>query len=395
MKPFTTQQLTACALCAESQLDVIWTLLGYPFTEQFGVYDALFPASDLNLVMCPRCGHVQLLDQVCASFLYNEENYGLTTQNSPKIDRELEVLATFIETVQPRESGATLEFGANNLRFARVLAGLGHEVLACDPLVPNSLNEPGITTFRGTIEELIAEGISSTPHLVVARHTLEHIADPVKTIASLFDACSANAVLVFEVPSLEHLTAKLRFDAVIYQHYHYFTERSVQQLAAETDSVCIASAFNERGSNGGSLLFALARPSRMTALDGELRLNWQPEGMDGIDLRNAISQFEARMQNVGAEARSIGSPIYGFGASLMLATQNYHMRGAVEVLHGIFDDDPTKSGTTYKNVDVVVHHVGVGFPAHASFLVTSLENTDSITKRLRQLKVQRVLAPLG
>ena len=381
-----------CPLCGSSSLEALWRLPNYPFTEQFGFFDDTFPSEDLDLLMCSKCHHVQLATQVSPDFLYTEANYNLATQKSPKIAKELGFLADFVRRVGPQDSRLALEFGANNLEFANVLVRLGYEVIACDPLVPASANTPGITTFRGRIEEMLAAGLVSESSLVVARHTLEHIADPTSTIEALFEASPHGVVLVFEVPSLRHLSSKLRFDAVIHQHYHYFSEKSVQQLAARTASVCVASAFNENGSNGGSLLFALSRPGR--AHDDALVRQNLP-GISAEGLKSQISQFTRRMEKSAAEVRSLDPPLYGFGASLMLATQNYHMRGVIEDLTAVFDDDSSRSGTTYKNLQVLVRQVGADFPADVPFLVTSLENAEAIASRLRQLGVARILSPLA
>lgn len=392
MTHLKSREITFCSLCGSSRFEAIWRLPLYPFTEQFGAYDDTFPSEDLDLLMCSKCHHVQLATQVSPDFLYTEANYNLATQKSPKIAKELAFLADFVSSVAPVNSRLALEFGANNLEFANVLVGLGYEVMACDPLVPDSVDTPGITTFRGRIEEMLAAGMAGKPSLVVARHTLEHIADPTHTIDALFEASSPGVVLVFEVPSLFHLSSKLRFDAIIHQHYHYFSQKSVQQLAAQTASVCVASAFNENGSNGGSLLFALSRPSRARE-DALVRQN--PQGISAEELKCQIAEFTSRMKESAAEVRSLGSPLYGFGASLMLSTQNYHMQGVIEDLTAVFDDDFSRSGTTYKNLQVLVRHVGVDFPADVPFLVTSLENADAIASRLRQLGVGRILNPLN
>lgn len=394
MKPYSVRGITNCAICETTDLEVAWSLPLYPFTEQYGPYSRLFPAEDLTLLICRRCNHVQLGRQVAPDFLYKDDTYNLSTPESPKIRDELRLFADFINVIHPPGGGRVLEFGANNLRFSRLLHGAGYEVLACDPLVPTT-DQPGIVTFRGRVEELLASGEVKGLDVVVARHTLEHIADPVSTIELLFDACSPAAVLFFEVPSLEYLAGRLRFDAVIHQHYHYFTASSVHRLAERTHSSCIALSFNERGSNGGSMLFALSRAPSSAGTQGRSASGRAFEGLDARRLRQRISLFEDRMQRATEAVDSLNAPAFGFGASLMLATQNFHMHGTVERLSAIYDDDESRSGTTYRNVDVAVRHTGLMFPFESPFLVTSLENAGRISDRLRELGVRRIVSPLA
>lgn len=394
VKPYGVRFITNCAMCESGALEVAWSLPLYPFTEQFGPYSRLFPTEDLTLLICRQCNHVQLGAQVAPDFLYNDDTYSLSTPDSPKIREELRLFSDFINAIRPPRGGRVLEFGANNLRFSQQLHDLGYDVLACDPLVPIT-DQPGIATFRGRVEELLASGEAKDLDLVVARHTLEHIADPVSTIELLFDACSPAAILIFEVPSLEHLAKRLRFDAVIHQHYHYFTTSSVHRLAEETRSSCIALSFNERGSNGGSMFFALSRAPYTVGTQGRSASGSLLEVLDARILQQRILLFTDRMRRAAEAVSSLDSPAFGFGASLMLATQNFHMLGAVERLSAIYDDDESRSGTTYRNVNVTVRHSGFMFPLESPFVVTSLENSGRITDRLHELGVRRIVSPLA
>lgn len=381
----STRLVAACGVCRGTDFAEVWNLDAYPLTEQFGTYDPEFPTIDQALMKCKVCGHVQLRDQVDPEFLYSKDNYKFVSGTTPKLAREYEFLLDFTRSVLPADGvRAALEFGSSNLTVAEILCGIADTVMAVDPLLPEFSPSPGVLLHHGTIERVLQDGLGVRPQLVVARHTLEHILDPAHVVKELLAACDANSVLVFEVPSLSHLVSKLRFDAITHQHIHYFSVQSAAALAAATGSSLVAWAFNPLGSNGGSLLFALAKT------DNRSLAPKVPAQAVGVE--QGIDRFIAEMSCI----RGIldwGSETAGFGAGLMLATFDYHLHGAVGKLGVVFDDDETRNGSGYRNVDVEVRHSsGLGDFRSGAFLVTSLENSRAIYRRLVDLEVGRIIS---
>ena len=391
-----TRRLDSCSLCASHDLAELWSLPEYPFTEAFGPYDPDYPHVDQALMACSACHHVQLLSQVDPSYLYAVENYAYVPNLSPKYLDEYAFLEAFIMQALPESPRLqTLEFGANNLDFARRLQDLSESVTVCDPLLPESTDEQGFKSVSQPIEEAIAAGLLGEPNLVVARHTLEHIGDPVTLLATLFEMAARDAVLVFEVPSFEYLTWKLRFDSITHQHIHYFSRTSVLQMAEALDARISSLAINPRGSNGGSLLFSLTR-SASGREDTELGPSMcDSPSVDLSEIRKSIDRFEMQMMLMRASVDWDASSCFGFGASLMLSTLDYHLRGSISDLEIIFDDDLRRHGESYKNVDVeVMSPNDPRFDSSGSFLITSLENSRAIHRRLTDLGVHRIISPL-
>lgn len=69
----------------------------------------------------------------------------------------------------------------------------------------------------------------------------------------------------------------------------------------------------------------------------------------------------------------------------MLATLNYHTRGAIEELSGIYDDDLEKSGMEYQNIRLKIQHSRHLSDSESNLVViTSMENQRAIRNRLQQ-----------
>ena len=389
--PVSTE-LATCGVCNSDSLKLVWDLPRFPVTEAFGKFDSHFPSPDQAVMKCSSCAHVQLKWQLDPHYLYSPETYAFGSWSSPKLDEEHKFLIRFIEGLVPNLSVAsTLEFGANNLSFAMKILELTDQLVVCDPLLPEKSEDARIRCLPKTIEDVIASGLSFRPELVIARHTLEHIGDPVSVVNALLDAAAAPGLLVFEVPSLDHLKTKLRFDAITHQHIHYFDLASIRELAKRTSSHLVDVTYNERGSNGGSLIFALSRhPSKASRSSSQ-----QSHAAAPVQLEESIATFKRQMRFLREVVDWSSEDTVGFGASLMLATLDYHLEGSISELRLIFDDNQTRHETSYCNLDVSVLSTDhLLTPERMTFFVTSFENTRAIYSRLRDIGAGRIVAPV-
>lgn len=387
----TVKEQTHCGVCGANGIDYLWELPSYPITEAVGDFDPSYPAPDQSLNRCVSCGHVQLGWVLDPTFLYSDHNYAFAPPDSPKYRAEYEFLSEFLmDAVRGDRLGHVLEFGANNLALARTLRASSDSYGVCDPLVGESKTLEGIDRIPLLIEDALKSGFNRQFDLILARHTLEHVSDPLSLLSSLFENLTETGVLAFEVPSFLHLVSKYRFDAITHQHLHYFTSQDAAKLAELTDSRLVLTRYNQRGSNGGSLLFAL---SRSRGEDTGERSSGVPVPRDLLD--ESIGRFRSQCQAMRESIDWDPSRTFGFGASLMLATVDYHLAGSLQQLTYVLDDDPGKAGVGYRNVDVRVQSPTdfAGLDA-ATVVVTSWENSRAIAGRLRSLGVGRVISPL-
>jgi hypothetical protein len=101
------------------------------------------------------------------------------------------------------------------------------------------------------------------------------------------------------------------------------------------------------------------------------------------------------MQIMGELLDALPKPVYGYGASLMLATLGYHLGTDFSAVNCILDDDPLRDGATYENIPVTVKHSTKVAPLpNSSYIITSLENIRPIYRRILELSPRRILIPL-
>lgn len=127
--------------------------------------------------------------------------------------------------------------------------------------------------------------------------------------------------------------------------------------------------------------------------------SFQSEPVDLVQraewINGRLSTYQQQMVAASQLLKQMPKKVYGYGASLMLATLGYHLKTNFNELECVLDDDQSKNGMTYENVPVVVKHPDMAAPPQDScFIITSLENARPIYRRIQDFKPRRILMPL-
>lgn len=360
-----------------------------PLTETFGDFAPEFRGYDQAVVICEKCGHIQLGFSLNPKLLYTEIDYKYRTTGL-KRDAEseffLDKIFAHLTILKPK----VLEFGANDLSLANMMSNKAELIVAVDPVIPESQQaEKNITAVREFVESYL-QRVDTKFDLIISRHTLEHVSNPTNLLNMLWDRLSEKGLIVMEFPDLQAIMSSLRGDAFFHQHYNYFDRQSVLQMALRSNLKVEAVYRNERGSNGGSMIVVLSKRGS----DQAERVESQRTSIQSriSDFQKFVSLFRIQMDlTKGLLEKS--NDCSGFGAGLMLPTLSYHLGGLSNYIELIYDDDESKSGWHYKNVDVQVQKA----PEHLkgqTVLITSLENTRAISRRLIDLGAGRIISPI-
>ena len=386
----------SCGVCNRNDLESVWSLEKLPFTETFGSFDPNYPSQDQRILICQACGHFQLEFQVSPAFLYNPLNYHFKSSGQKRHVEESELLK-FIQMHTTAHVNNVLEFGANDLGFSiRMLSmGIGKFVHAVDPLAPENSGHDRLASHQLMITDYLSE-IGPKFDLVIARHTMEHISNPLDLLRLLQARITNDSVIIMEFPNLASIVKGLRGDAFFHQHYHYFDLSSVMTLAAELGMELIGHRLNHRGSNGGSIMVALKK-SKVTGLRPERIATATAFGTrHPMDRAMGFVKFQSifrQQMSVIAGAISLNSPVFGLGAGLMLPVLDYHLGGAVQELGTVLDDDPAKHGTSYSNLRVQIRSpASFRFPEVFNLLITSTENLRVLSKRSDELGASKIIS---
>jgi hypothetical protein len=141
---------------------------------------------------------------------------------------------------------------------------------------------------------------------------------------------------------------------------------------------------NPRGANGGSILFSFKKSRKSSIV---VKPWYQNVEAKVSYFKNQLHTFQKEIESQISILDTWEGEKFGYGAGLMLATYNYHLGGQIESLKGILDDDSSKTGLSYKNIDIRIYNSSRASELVPTLLlVTSLENQLAIRNRIGRVR---------
>jgi len=387
-----------CAVCDSVHLEEVFDLPRLPLTGRYSsdpIAGFVDDGIDQKLLWCPQCFHAQLAFQVDPQELYNEEYY-FRTSRSQTACRGVEFFLTALNEFFPqRFFQCALDLGCNDLYLLQQLKGRTAQRYGIDPIwrgKEGTVKGPSLTVFGETIEDIDLDGkFETAPDLIVCRHTLEHIYQPREALEKFFHAAQPGAVFVIEVPSLNALVHRLRFDQVFHQHLQYFTYFSLKKMMSQVGAEYIGHCQNYH--DWGSVCMVFVKGSKTYLSEGK-KLG---EGFDLAFLKNRYAVFQNQMR----AAREVlmlfkNEVIYGYGAAQMLPILSYHMNNDFSLLAGVLDDDPRLHQWHYWNLPLQIEKPQIIKDwSSTNIFLTAVDNVQPILNRLFTHRPRHIIYPLN
>lgn len=382
-----------CCLCANGGLVPLWSLERLPFTDTIGEYDIGYPTVNQTLAICGNCGMVQLLKIVNPNFLYNPLYYTYDRLDSQKINNEAEIYRDLLNQFIPkiREYAINvLEIGGSSAIFLNKIADLFEIGFIIDPS-PHFSNPTNfkINFITGFMEDNFDIILENKINVIICRHVIEHIQNPINFITQLLDHLDDNSLLIFETPNFNSLITKLRFDAIFHQHLNYFSPKTFRYMIETAGGSVVKEIILKNGSNGGVMIFVFRKIKSGSGKGKDLKTDAKSLINE---FRFELSRFHNFIDEIKATIDSFKGNFYGLGAGSLLPNLNYHLEGRIEYGLGVIDDDVRKSGLGYRNVKVLIKSPKVmEEKASSNCLITSLENRKILHLRAQKLGFKKIL----
>jgi hypothetical protein len=398
-KSFIIETRQRCAVCDSVNLDAVLDLPKLPFTGHFSQKPMSAAAAhegiDQKLLWCRNCFHAQLAFQVDPQELYNEEYY-FRTSRSQTACRGTEFFLRTLDTFFPQKQfTCALDLGCNDLHLLGQLKSRAKERVGIDPIwkgKENTVNESSLTVFGEEIEHIdLGAKLRIAPDLVVCRHTLEHIYNPSEALDKLISAAAENAVFVIEVPSLNGLVQRLRFDQVFHQHLQYFSHASLRRVMTQLGARYIGQ--REHYHDWGAVCMVFVKGREREALDTQaLREDFD---LAALKKRYTIFKDQVRVANDTLMLFK-GKEIYGYGAAQMLPVLAYHMNNDLSLLTGVLDDDPRLHEWYYWNLPLRIESPQkIKDWGNTDIFLTAVDNVQPIMNRLFTHRPRHIVYPLN
>ncbi|MDD9878943.1 MAG: class I SAM-dependent methyltransferase [Magnetovibrio sp.] len=345
-----------CQLCGGRDLERVLSLTATPPANAFvGAADvgAAQPAYPLEVALCGSCRHVQLLDIVDPSVLF--ENYVYVSGTSPAFVQHFEDYAAEVTSrFSPAAGGLVVDIGSNDGTLLSAFQSRGHRVLGIDPArdIAAAATARGIETRAAFFTDELAADLAAehgNAAVITANNVFAHAEDLAGITDGVRRLLAADGVFVFEVSYLVDVYESTLFDTIYHEHLAYHSVTPLAAFFARHDLRLFAA---ERvASHGGSLRGYVCHQSAEWPDDGSVAALISLE--HGLSLHEAatLRAFSAKIDGIGAELggrlrdlKASGKSVAAFGAPAKATTLMYHFGIGPETIDFIVDDSPLKQG---------------------------------------------------
>lgn len=347
---------TTCRLCGSQSLSEVLSLAPTPPANAFVSQAQLSetqPTFPLDIFFCDDCHHVQLLDVVDPSVLF--ENYVYVSGTSPVFVKHFEDYAGFIvETFAPAYGTLAFDIGSNDGTLLKHFKALGFKVLGVDPAkdIAAQATADGIETINGFFSADMAKDIRHShgpASVITANNVFAHIDDLGGVLDGVHDLLHDDGVFVLEVSYLVNVFENTLFDTIYHEHLAYHTVGPLMRFMAAHGMELIGA---QRVSSHGGSLRAIAQktggPKPVGISVGDLIALEHLLGLDKAetyrDFGKRINALKEELSGLLREKKAEGRTIAAFGAPAKATTLMYHFDIGPDLIDFIVDDSPLKQG---------------------------------------------------
>jgi SAM-dependent methyltransferase len=380
-----------CVICRQIATPII-DLPNLPLTDSYATSPVTNPLMGLDqkLLYCESCGHGQLESLIAPNTLYGT-NYCFRTSHSSTARKGTEFFISVLNEVSPnRNFKCVLDLGCNDLFLLDLLKDRAVHRIGIDPVWMGreiEREDKSIELFGMNFEDVDLSQFPEKPDLIVCRHTLEHIVNPVEVVKSLINIAAEDATFIFEVPGFDGLIQRYRFDQVFHQHAQYFSLTSFLKMLAVAGGRHLLHRYNFH--DWGAMAVAFTKGTVAEILGVK---HWSIQ-----DITDRYEIFQMQMQMVGRLLKeNSNETFYGYGAAQMLPVIGYHMNTDFSELVAVIDDDVSKDGVGYWNLPVkVISGNKVQNLEDSTVLITAIDNVTPIMAKLLAHRPRRIMLPLN
>jgi SAM-dependent methyltransferase len=344
-----------CIVCGSSELDPFLDLGETALANKFLTEAELGrpePTYPLVVGFCHGCGHVQLIEHVPPSAMF--EDYLYVSSASDTLKRHLYELSDVVVERHPLGvDDLVIDVGCNDGTLLRGFRRHGPQTLGVDPAknLAELFEDPDIARYTGFFDSGSAHEIRDrfgTAAVVTATNTFPHIPALGDFVEGVRTVLAPGGVFVIEAHYLVDLLEQGAFDTIYHEHVSYWALGPMIRLfrASGMEVVQVERlplhhgqlrVFVKRAGEG------TVEPSVAETLEAESAL-----GIDRIDTYHRFAEQARRTKHglgrVMAELRADGQRVVGYGAPAKGNTLLGFLELGPRQLDYIADRSPLKQG---------------------------------------------------
>lgn len=351
----TLSHRKTCRLCDSGNVERVVNLQPIPLSENYSTdrsVAASAPRFPIDVYMCADCGHVQQLDVIDSTNLWNSYSY-YSGQAKGMPEHFRQMADKIIHKAQPAANALIVDIGSNDGSLLMPFKQAGYRVLGIDPAteVAKRANEAGIPTISSLMNLDLARRIRAEhgPAQVICAFNVFAHADDLGEMADCVRTMLApDGLFFFEAQYLLDILDGVLIATIFHEHMSHhsvkpmvrFLDRhGLELIAAERARIQHGSLIGAAQIKGGG------KPVENSVKD-LLMLEQSRRLGDLATLREfdaRVRQLRERTTTLVAKWKKEGASIAGYGAARSGPTliAQLGLAGAMEC---IFDDHPQKVG---------------------------------------------------
>lgn len=381
-----------CRLCNSSDIVNIFTLEPTPPANHFLLNKKNQERIPLDVCICKNCNHIQLLEIINPSVLYDNYFYVSSTSKT-MIDHLHNSINYFIEYLQLKKHDKILEIGANDGVCIKYLLDNGYEnVVGIDPAknIKNRNNLPIICDYFGStiLNELLDK--YGKFKFIFGFHCCAHIENIQDVFNTVFNLLEDDGIFVMEVGYFYDVFKNKTFDTIYHEHIDYHTCFALKKYCDNNNLYL----FDIKRTNiqGGSIQFFISKNQNMVQKSnnvGKMIIHEKEEGL--FDINNLIKWF-IDVNKIGECLNQIlksfkqnNKKIVGYGASAKSTTFMYQFGLSNHILDYIIDDNIYKLNHYSPGLHIPIKSIKHFENDNIDYiLILSWNFTDDIIKKLKK-----------
>jgi 2-polyprenyl-3-methyl-5-hydroxy-6-metoxy-1,4-benzoquinol methylase len=344
-----------CRLCGSGNVQLVLDLQPIPLSEKYATDRQTAKAEQrfpVDVYMCGDCGHVQHLDVINSSDLWDSYTY-YSGEAKGMPEHFAQIAAKIRQAYQPPAGSLVVDIGSNDGSLLKPFKEAGHRVLGIDPAksVARRATEAGIPTITELMTPDLARAIREQhgpAHVVCAFNVFAHADDLSAMAESIRTMLAPDGLFFFEAQYLLDIIDGVLIATIFHEHMsHHSVKPLVQFLDRHgLELIAVERAPIQHGSIIGTVqIKGGKRPvedsvRRLLALEAERRL----------DEVQTLQQFTARVKRLREKTTGLvdrwrreGAKVAAYGAARSGPTLIAQL-GLSDSIEYIVDDHPQKVG---------------------------------------------------